>query len=70
MVSLKYFVQQTFARVGLNWENHVQLQPSLLRPTDIPASVGNPEPMFVHTGWRAKKDVDAVIDALLEAPRG
>ena len=70
MVSLEYFVEQSFARVGLNWTHHVELQPSLLRPTDIPQSVGDSKPMALHTGWRASKDVDAVIDTLLDASRG
>ena len=69
MASLHYFVEQVFTRVGLDWKNHVQLQPSLHRPTDIPESVGDPEPMAYHTGWRASKDVDLVIDALLQAAR-
>ena len=69
MVSLQYFVEKAFARVGLDWKRHVELEPSLLRPTDIPESVGDPEPMANHTGWRAAKDVDAVIDALLGAAR-
>ena len=69
LVSLQYFVEEAFARVGLDWKHHVELQPSLLRPTDIPTSVGDPEPMANHTGWRASKDVDAVIDALLKAAR-
>ncbi|MAR51864.1 MAG: GDP-mannose 4,6-dehydratase [Propionibacteriaceae bacterium] len=69
MVSLRYFVEQAFSRVGLNWQEHVELQPALLRPSEILQSVGDPEPMAVHTGWRATKDVDAVIDALLEAAR-
>jgi len=69
MVSLQYFVEQAFTRVGLDWMHHVECQSSLLRPTDIPESFGDPEPMANHTGWRASKDVDAVIDALLEAAR-
>lgn len=69
MVSLRYFVEQVFARLGLNWRDHVDLEPGLLRPTDIRESVGDPEPFAEQTGWRATKDVDAVIDALLEAAR-
>ena len=66
MASLCYFVEQAFARVGLNWQEHVDTSRAL-RPTDIRESVGDPEPMARLHGWRATKDVDAVIDALLEA---
>ena len=70
MVTLRYFVEQAFARVGLDWQDHVDLVPALLRPADIRESVGDPEPMALLHGWRATKDVDAVIDALLEAAHG
>ena len=70
MVSLRYFVEQAFARVGLNWQDCVDLQPSLLRPSDIAESVGDPDEMALRTGWRATKDVDDVIDALLKACQG
>ena len=66
MVSLRYFVKEAFKRVGLNWEEHVDLTPSLLRPADIRESVGDPEPMARSCGWRATKDVDDVISELIE----
>ena len=50
MVSLRYFVEQAFARVGLNWQDCVDLQPSLLRPSDIAESVGDPDEMALRTG--------------------
>ena len=67
MVSLRYFVEQAFARVGLDWKEHVDLQPTLMRPSDILESVGDPEPMARELNWRAGKTVDDVIDALLAA---
>ena len=67
MVSLRYFVEQSFARLGLNWQEHVDLQPALMRPSDIRESVGDPEPMARELNWRAGKTVDDVIDALLAA---
>ena len=70
MVTLRYFVERAFTSVGLDWQNHVDVQPSLVRPADIRDSVGDPEPMARLYGWRATKDVDAVIDALLEDARG
>ena len=67
MVSLEYFVDRVFAQLGLQWRDHVELQEGLRRPSEILRSVGNPEPMRRSHGWRAQRDVDAVIDALLEA---
>lgn len=65
MATLQYFVQRVFDQLGLNWQNHVEISEGLQRPSEIMCSVGNPEPMYIAHGWRAQRDVDAVIDALL-----
>ena len=65
MVTLEYFVQRVFAQLDMNWKQHVDLQASLRRPSEILYSVGNPGPMEAHHGWRAQRDVDGVIDELI-----
>jgi len=67
MESLEYFVQRVFADLSLNWQNHVVIKQNLLRPSEILESVGDPEPMARQHGWRAQRDVDGVIAALLAA---
>ena len=34
-VSLRYFVEKTFAHFGLDWHLHVKSDPSFLRPSDV-----------------------------------
>ncbi len=65
--SLEYFVSRTFAFFGLNWRDHVQLEESLFRPSDIGTSSGNPAKAKDQLGWSAKVDVDVVIDKMCEA---
>jgi GDPmannose 4,6-dehydratase len=65
METLEYFVDRVFTQLGLNWHDCVELKESLRRPSEILRSVGNPEPMAQRHGWRAERDVDAVVDALL-----
>jgi len=67
MVTLEYFVERVFAELGMAWQDHVVLEPSLRRPSEIAYSVGDPEPMASAHGWRAQRDVDQVIQALIEA---
>lgn len=65
MVTLEYFVSCVFSELGMNWSEHVILEESLCRPSEIRTSVGDPEPMASVHGWRALKDVDHVIKELV-----
>lgn len=68
-VTLEYFVDRTFRSLGLAWQDHVEARAELRRPDEILRSSGDPEPMAAHHGWRAKHDVDGVIEALPAAAR-
>jgi len=63
-VSLKYFIEVAFAYHGLDWENHVIIDPILLRPSDIKYGFANPQKAFDLLGWKARKDVESVIEAM------
>jgi GDPmannose 4,6-dehydratase len=65
--SLAYVVERAFSIMGLDWHDHVDEDPSLLRPSEILISRGDPEPMAIATGWRATIDVDGVVERLLQA---
>ncbi len=64
--ALREFVAAAFDAVGLNWENHVDFDPALSRPSDVAYSVGRPERAARELGWRAKADMDDVVRWLVE----
>jgi GDPmannose 4,6-dehydratase len=66
-VSLEYFVDRTFARLGLAWRDHVRLDTSLLRPSDIRYGSADPSHASRLLGWRANRQVDDVIGAMCDA---
>lgn len=66
MQTLEYFVDRVFAILGLNWRDHVEIQKHLLRPSEILESVGDPGPMLRAHGWKARTDVDGVIQRLVD----
>lgn len=67
LMALEAFVATVFSRLGMDWKDHVDLQPGLRRPTDIAVSFGDPLPLQQALGWTATIDVDGVIDRLLHA---
>lgn len=65
-VSLQEFVRIAFDIVNLDWRDHVITNDLYARPTDISISKGDPSRAFEKLGWRASKNVEAVIAALIE----
>lgn len=59
--SLEYFVSQVFSYFGLDWRDHVAVDPQLLRPSDIEVSRANPSKAKAVLGWTAQTAVDGVI---------
>jgi GDPmannose 4,6-dehydratase len=66
-ISLAYFVERAFSYFGLNWEDHVQSDTSLLRPSDIEYGAGDPSLAASCLGWRAEHDADDVIRLMCDA---
>lgn len=65
--SLAYFVEKSFQFFDLDWRQHVVTDERLLRPTDILVGRANPEKAARLLEWRARHDIDGVIDAMCGA---
>ncbi|HAX74440.1 MAG TPA: GDP-mannose 4,6-dehydratase [Cyanobacteria bacterium UBA11372] len=67
---LEDFVAETFACLGLNWQEHVVTDASLLRPTELAISRGNPTKAKEKLGWQAKYKIKDVVRMMVEARKG
>ena len=67
---LSGFVEAAFAGVGLNWEDHVDIDERLLRPTDLMVSRADPGRAAQVLGWRAGKSMAEVVRLMVEVERG
>ncbi|MDQ7011289.1 MAG: GDP-mannose 4,6-dehydratase [Mariprofundaceae bacterium] len=65
--SLESFVSEAFARVGLDWKEHVDTDPALFRPSEIMAGCGNPAKAGEKLGWRAQYRMRDVVRMMVEA---
>ena len=65
--SLQELVEEVFSVLGLDWRQHVELNPELLRPTDIRESVANPAKAARVLGWRARSAMPEVVRMMVEA---
>jgi len=67
--SLQDFVKTAFDCVGLNWEDCVETDKSLYRPTDIAVGRANPAKAKQKLGWEAKFKMPDVVRMMVTARR-
>jgi GDPmannose 4,6-dehydratase len=65
--TLKEFVTMVFAKLGLDAEDHVDSDSSLLRPSDIERSVGDPSKARNKLSWQSKHKLPQIIELLIRA---
>lgn len=65
--ALREFVAAAFAANGLDWREHVESDPALMRPSDIAHSVGDPGKAARVLGWRARVDMAELVRRLVHA---
>lgn len=64
--SLQEFVETTFSELKLDWEEHVEIDQSLFRPTDLEGGCGNAYKAHSLLGWKPKYLFRALIKQLIK----
>jgi GDPmannose 4,6-dehydratase len=65
--SLREFAAAAFAGVGLDWAEWVRSDPSLFRPTDLPANRADPSKAERLLGWRARTSMPETVARMVKA---
>ena len=55
-----------FAHVGLDWQEHVQSDPELMRPTEIAASRGDYSKARAELGWEPRTHFKELIELMVD----
>lgn len=64
---LEEFISLTFEAFKLNWQDYVETDPSLLRPSDILEGSGNPAKAQRDLGWEATYGLEDVVQMMVDA---
>jgi GDPmannose 4,6-dehydratase len=64
--ALAEFVAEAFNCVSLDWHDHVIIDPSLYRPTEISIGRGNPAKAEKVLGWKARHKMRDVVRMMVE----
>src|SRR6187399_2012248 len=62
--SVRELVEIAFARVGLDWEKYVRVDPALLRPAEVDHLLGNPAKAQAELGWTPSVNFKQLIEMM------
>ena len=65
--SVKELVELSFAAVGLDWEQYVEIDPRFLRPAEVDLLVGDPKKAETTLGWHRDVDFSTLVQMMVEA---
>ncbi|HEY5121108.1 MAG TPA: GDP-mannose 4,6-dehydratase [Acidimicrobiales bacterium] len=65
--SVRELCEVAFAAAGLNWEDHVTIDPAFLRPAEVDLLVGDPSKALAVLGWKCDVDFYGLIEMMVAA---
>lgn len=68
-VSLEFFIEHAFGFFGLNYRDHLVVNPNFFRPTDINFGAADPSRANDALDWRAQVKIETVIENMCVAAR-
>jgi GDPmannose 4,6-dehydratase len=64
--SVKYLVEVAFSCAGLNWEDHVVIDPEFIRPAEVDSLIGNASKAREKIGWQPRVPFEEMIRRMIE----
>jgi GDPmannose 4,6-dehydratase len=65
--SVRELVDIAFARVGLDWQKFVQVDPALLRPAEVDHLLGDASKARKTLGWTPQVDFKQLVEMMVDA---
>src|SRR5437016_2767396 len=65
--SVQEFCEEAFGLVGLNWQEHVELDKRYLRPAEVDILIGDPGKAKKQLGWQPKIKFKELVKIMVEA---
>lgn len=65
--TVRDFAEASFARVGLNWQDHVEVDQKYIRPTEVDALIGDPSKVTKELNWKAKTHWKELAEIMVDA---
>lgn len=65
--SVRRFCELAFAHVGLNYQDHVVVDPAFYRPAEVDILLGKPAKAQQVLGWQAKTSLEQLVTLMVDA---
>ena len=65
--TVKDFANAAFARAGLNWQDHIEVDQKYIRPTEVDALIGDPSKAERELNWKAKTHWKELAELMVDA---
>jgi GDPmannose 4,6-dehydratase len=65
--TVKDFAAASFARVGLKWQDYVEVDQKYIRPTEVDALIGDPSKATKELKWEARTHWKALAELMVDA---
>ena len=66
-MTVREFAAAAFARVGLDWERYVEIDPRYQRPAEVDALIGDASKAQRELGWNAETYGTRLVDLMVDA---
>lgn len=64
--TVREFAEAVFQRLGLNWEDHVEIDTRYLRPAEVEALRGDPTRTTQKLGWKPKTSFNELVAMMVD----
>ena len=65
--TVREFCERAFARVGLNYEDYVEIDPRYYRPAEVDLLWGDPTKAKEQLGWEPRVTFEELVDMMVDA---
>jgi GDPmannose 4,6-dehydratase len=65
--SVREFLDETFGLLGLDWEEHVEIDPRYFRPAEVDLLLGDPAKAKTILGWEPKVSFKELIKIMVDS---
>jgi GDPmannose 4,6-dehydratase len=65
--SVRSFCEIAFGHAGLNWEDHVVIDPKFFRPAEVDLLIGDPTQAEKVLGWQRKTSFEDLVTMMVDA---
>ena len=65
--SVREFLEQAFSHAGLEWEEHVEIDPRYFRPSEVDVLLGDASKARERLGWEPKVGFEKLVTLMVDA---